>query len=97
MGNVFCDTEGGPIRKSNLCRRSFQPLLKRAALPRIRFHDLRHTAATLLLAEGIHPRRGSTGCSEGSPSRQAHWLHAGYTGAKHRLGRAFSPDLLVAV
>ncbi len=46
---VFCDTQGGPVRKSKLVRRSFLPLLKRAGLPRIRFHDLRHTAATLLL------------------------------------------------
>jgi integrase len=30
--------------------------LKRAGLPEIRFHDLRHTAATLLLAEGVHPK-----------------------------------------
>src|SRR5205807_7025156 len=53
---VFCDTRGGPLRKSNLVRRSFLPLLKRAGLPTIRFHDLRHTAATLLLAQGVHPK-----------------------------------------
>lgn len=53
---VFCDTQGGPVRKSNLVRRSFLPLLKRASLPRIRFHDLRHTAATLLLLQGVHPK-----------------------------------------
>jgi integrase len=55
-GFVFTDTAGGPIRKSNLIRRSFEPLLRRAGLPRIRFHDLRHTSATLLLAEGVHPK-----------------------------------------
>ena len=53
---VFCDTAGGPLRKSNLIRRSFHPLLDRAELPRIRFHDLRHTAATLLLTSGVHPK-----------------------------------------
>jgi integrase len=53
---VFCDTEGGPIRKQNLVRRSFKPLLEEAELPDIRFHDLRHTAATLLLAKGVHPK-----------------------------------------
>jgi hypothetical protein len=36
--------------------RSFYPLLERAGLPRIRFHDLRHSAATLLLGLGIHPK-----------------------------------------
>jgi integrase len=36
--------------------RRFQRLLARAGLPRQRFHDLRHACATLLLAEGVHPR-----------------------------------------
>jgi flavin-binding protein dodecin len=36
--------------------RSFLPLLKRAGLPRIRFHDLRHTCATLLLVQVVHPK-----------------------------------------
>jgi integrase len=31
-------------------------LAGRAGLPRIRFHDLRHSAATLLLGRGIHPK-----------------------------------------
>ena len=31
-------------------------LLARAEVPRIRFHDLRHTAATLLLGQGVHPK-----------------------------------------
>jgi len=32
------------------------PKKKRKLLPRLRFHDLRHSAATLLLAQGVHPR-----------------------------------------
>jgi integrase len=31
-------------------------LLAKARLPRIRFHDLRHSAATLLLGQGVHPK-----------------------------------------
>ncbi|HEY2705025.1 MAG TPA: tyrosine-type recombinase/integrase [Candidatus Dormibacteraeota bacterium] len=53
---VFPSTAGTPILASNLIRRSFAPLLGRAALPRIRFHDLRHTAATLMLGRGVHPK-----------------------------------------
>ena len=39
-----------------LANRSFKPLLERTGLPSIRFHDLRHTCATLLLAKGVHPK-----------------------------------------
>ena len=53
---VFTADRGGPVHKRNLLRRWFYPLLKRAGLPKVRFHDLRHTHASLLLAEGVHPK-----------------------------------------
>ncbi len=53
---VFCTHEGKPLIGSNVLNQNFHPLLKRAGLPRIRFHDLRHTAATLLLLRGVHPK-----------------------------------------
>jgi integrase len=53
---VFASRVGTPLNPSNVVNRSFKPLLKRAALPNIRFHDLRHTCATLLLAKGVHPK-----------------------------------------
>ncbi|HEY4684815.1 MAG TPA: site-specific integrase [Dehalococcoidia bacterium] len=53
---VFANEVGKPIEDTNLRRRSFEPLLAKAGVPRIRFHDLRHTAATLLLGQGIHPK-----------------------------------------
>jgi integrase len=53
---VFATTEGSLIEPSNMLRRSFAPLLEHADLPPIRFHDLRHTAATLHLALGTHPK-----------------------------------------
>jgi integrase len=37
-------------------RTSFPALIVRADVPRIRFHDLRHSAATLLLGQGVHPK-----------------------------------------
>ncbi len=52
---VFPNSKGGPMRKDNLLR-LFKALLKRAALPPVRFHDLRHTAATLMLVQGVHPK-----------------------------------------
>ena len=53
---VFVGEDGLPIRRSVLRRLSFLPLLKRTGIPEIRFHDLRHTCATLLFAEGTHPK-----------------------------------------
>jgi integrase len=53
---VFCNQRGGPLRRSHFHRQDFKPLLMRAGLPSIRFHDLRHTSATLLLSEGGHPK-----------------------------------------
>lgn len=53
---VFANEVGRPVEATNLIRRSFHPLLKRAGLPRIRFHDLRHTAATLMLGRSVHPK-----------------------------------------
>jgi integrase len=53
---VFTDEVGGPIDATKLLRNSFVPLLKTAGLGAMRFHDLRHTAATLLLGRGIHPK-----------------------------------------
>jgi integrase len=42
QGLVFPNTAGRPLHSSNFLQRSFYPLLERAGLPRIRFHDLRH-------------------------------------------------------
>ena len=53
---VFANEVGRGIEAGNLIRRSFHPLLERAGLPRIRFHDLRHRAATLMLAGGVHAK-----------------------------------------
>ena len=53
---VFPDAHGRAQRGKHVLQRHFTPLLTRAGLPLIRFHDLRHTAATLLLHQGINPK-----------------------------------------
>jgi integrase len=53
---VFTNEHGEWWRRSHFHDQSFKPLLKRAGLPAIRFHDLRHTSATLLLTDNVHPK-----------------------------------------
>lgn len=53
---VFCSSTGTTINPSNLRNRFHYPLLERAGLPRLHFHDLRHTAASLLAQLGVHPK-----------------------------------------
>jgi integrase len=55
-GLMFATEARTIINPSNLRNRSFGPLLKRAGLPQIRFHDLRHTCATLLLSKNVNPK-----------------------------------------
>jgi integrase len=54
-GLIFCTDFGKPLDPMNAYHR-FHKALDKASLPRIRQHDLRHTAATLMLSEGIHPK-----------------------------------------
>jgi integrase len=53
---VFTDTVGEPLNGITIMRSSFHALLRRAELPIMRFHDLRHTAATVLLGRGVNPK-----------------------------------------
>jgi integrase len=53
-GPVFCNRRGGLMHKSNVYTLSFYPAVKRSDLAGLRFHDLRHTAATLMLLNGIN-------------------------------------------
>jgi integrase len=53
---VFRSPRGGPLRQANLRVRVWAPALTRAKIPAgLRIHDLRHTAAALLIDAGAHP------------------------------------------
>ena len=52
---VFAGLTGGPLEPSKITL-EFKRTLAAAGLPAIRFHDLRHTAATLLLSQNLHPK-----------------------------------------
>ena len=53
---VFCTPLGTHIHPGHDILEEFKKLLQRASLPDIRFHDLRHSAATMLLGMGVHPK-----------------------------------------
>ena len=53
---VFASSKGTSMDAQNIVNRYFKPLLCRAGLSDIRWHDLRHTCATLLLSRGTHPK-----------------------------------------
>ncbi len=52
---VFTTAIGTPLDGRNVTKR-FQKLLKDSNIARHRFHDLRHTAATLLAVQGVHSK-----------------------------------------
>ncbi len=54
---VFCNTTGGFLRQGYHFSIKFKQLLEKAGLPDMRFHDLRHSAATILITMGVHPKQ----------------------------------------
>jgi len=52
---VFAHSDGNPL-DPNAVTRTFAKLIRKAGLPHIRLHDLRHTHATLMLKAGVHPK-----------------------------------------
>jgi integrase len=77
-GLVFATGKGTPLDAQNIVNRHFKPLLKRAGLPSIRWHDPRHTYATLLLARGTHPTYVQKSLGHASVQltldRYSHWM-----------------------
>ncbi len=53
---IFCQGNGRPLHAHNVTQRDLPRVAKRAGVPHIRFHDLRHCHATLLLRHGVHPK-----------------------------------------
>jgi integrase len=53
---VFTNEVGQPLPGTTIYRERFLPLCRHAGVPTIRFHDLRHTAATLLLLQGVNAK-----------------------------------------
>ncbi len=65
---VFPNGAGKPIDHHNMVRRCFLPTLEAAELPRIRFHDLRHTYASLLIEQGENIKYIQTQLGHSNPT-----------------------------
>lgn len=53
--HVIAQVDGRPLKPNSLTH-EFVRFIPGTGLPRVRFHDLRHTHATHLLASGVHPK-----------------------------------------
>ena len=86
---VFPNGEGNPQNPSNLLNRGLYPALKRAGLRRVRFHDLRHTFGSHLIAAGVDLKTVSTLMGHSSISVTVdiygHMLKGSNRDAIHRL------------
>jgi integrase len=89
---IFANEKGTPLDGHNFVRRVFDPALRRAGLPKVRFHDLRHSFASLLIAQGEHPKLISEQLGHASVQitldRYGHLMPASYDSAGERLDAA---------
>jgi len=89
---IFATRKGTPLVSNNVVRREFKPTLRRARLPQIRFHDLRHTFASLLVAQGEHPKLIAEQLGHASAQitidRYSHLMDQSYGDASDRLEQA---------
>jgi integrase len=74
-GLVFPASEGGYLRRSNFRRRVWVPATVKAGVKGLRFHDLRHTAATLAAATGATTRELMERIGHSSPAAALRYQH----------------------
>jgi integrase len=89
---VFPSKSGTPIDRHHLVARHFAPTVKEAGLPKVRFHDLRHTFASLLIAQGENIKRIQTMLGHSKPTVTldiySHLIEPSNQGAAKRLEEA---------
>ena len=88
---VFCNKAGNPVDPANFVKREFEPALMRASLRKIRFHDLRHTYATFLIAQNenikfIQSQLGHASIQT-TIDRYGHVLPSSHNGVGERLDK----------
>lgn len=96
---VFCNSKGNPLDPDNLIMREFIPTLSMAGIRRIRFHDLRHTYATLLIHQGenvkfIQSQMGHASIQT-TMDRYGHLLPCDHLGVGSKLdGQIFKEEIV---
>jgi hypothetical protein len=94
---VFASEHGTPLDGRNMIRVVFAPALKRSGLPRMRFHDLRHTFASLLIAQGAHVKYISEQLGHASVQitldRYGHLFDQSYADESAKLEKALADAL----
>jgi integrase len=87
------------LRKSNFIRRSFKPLLRRAGLPDVDFHSLRHSSNSFLIEEGADPilvaRRNGHVDTRMVLDHYGHMFEGARRQAAETMDRVFRPSRLV--
>jgi integrase len=90
---VFASSTGTPLDARNMLREVFEPAMRAAGLPRIRFHDLRHSYASVLIAQGAHPKVISDQLGHASVQitmdRYSHLFDGSYSDVNDELERAW--------
>jgi integrase len=67
-GYVFTSSRGGPVRHHDFYVRQFRRAVRRAGIPAgLRFYDLRHTEASLLISRGANSCVRSVSCARDQP------------------------------
>ncbi|MGA2761404.1 MAG: site-specific integrase [Candidatus Cybelea sp.] len=92
---IFPDEHGQPLRKDPFSSKDWDPIREAAGLPDLNFHRLRHTAASLLLIEGVHPKVVSEMLGHSSISltldTYSHLIPTMQAGAADAFDRVFGP------
>lgn len=90
---VFPSSTGSPLDGRNMNREIFEPARKKAGLPRVRFHDLRHSYASILIEQGEHPKVISEQLGHASIAitmdRYSHLFDRSYSDVSDALERAW--------
>ncbi len=88
-GTIFRNEQGGPVFHDNFSDRKFEKDVKEWGGRRIRFHDLRHTATTLLIACGVDIKTVKEICGHADIKTTMNYIHM-VPGNLDRVSQLFS-------